>query len=109
MALAGTEVTGNITANGQAVTANCNPHDIAMIQLLGTFVGTLQFEASVDGTNWVSIGTATPAAPATSTVVSATAVGHWRTDCSPYVMVRVRCSAYTSGTVNVRIQFGDNN
>ena len=109
MAVVGTEVTGNLTAAAQAVTASCNPWDIAFIQLTGTFVATVQFEATQDGTNWYSLGCATPAAPDTRTVVSATAVGAWRTEVPHFTQLRVRCSAYTSGTVAVRIAFGDNN
>lgn len=79
------------------------------VQVAGTFVATISFEATIDGTNWVAIGVA-PLSDlrAGALVTSATAVGAWQTpvQVSGLRGFRARCSAYTSGTANVRIIAG---
>lgn len=63
---------------------------------------TLQFEASADGTNFTSIN----AFPLNSTtaVTSTTSTGTWQINVAGMSSVRVRCSAYVSGTVTLTIQ-----
>lgn len=68
------------------------------IQITGTFVGTVQFEQTIDGTTWVSLSM-TPYNSST-TVTSATAPGLW-TGAVTNNKIRVRCSAYTSGSIVV--------
>ena len=65
------------------------------------FTGTLSFEASADGINYVAI----PGAPASTGVgtLTATAAGTWRFNVSAFRFIRVRCSAYTDGTLTVFI------
>ncbi|MDE2098396.1 MAG: hypothetical protein KGL39_14175 [Patescibacteria group bacterium] len=63
----------------------------ATITLSGTFSATLQFEVSADGGNtWSSVG-------------SASSVGATTVSVASNQFLRVRCSAYTSGTVSVTI------
>lgn len=57
------------------------------IQIVGTFVGTVQFQGSIDGTNWVSEGAAQTAASTALLEVSET-----------YQFMRANMTAYTSGT-----------
>jgi hypothetical protein len=61
-------------------------------QITGTFVGTVDFEASVDGTIFVPL----PATPSDDDpdVTSATTAGVWRANCAAI-------SAWTSGTITV--------
>ena len=69
----------------------------------GTFVGTLVFEVTQDDVNWTSL-TVMAGAPLTtpSLVTSITGVGNWFTpDLTGFTQFRIRCSAYTSGTINV--------
>lgn len=68
------------------------------IQIQGTFVGTLQFEQTIDNVNWVS-WSVTPFDSATA-VTSATGVGLWTGSVTNF-KVRVRFSAYTSGSAVV--------
>lgn len=72
----------------------------ASIQVTGTFVGTLQFEQSVDGTNFTTWSVT--ANGATTTVTSATATGYW-TGSITTRYIRVRFSAYTSGSAVVNL------
>jgi len=69
-------------------------------QITGTFSGTVTFEGTVDGTNWV----ATAVIPVGSTrtlTTTATAAGIWVQSTVGLTAVRARCSAYTSGTIVV--------
>lgn len=70
------------------------------VAITGTFVGTLQFEASFDGgTTWAPISGATVGTTATFTAPTQfVAVEPERG-----VLWRVNCTAYTSGTANVRL------
>lgn len=74
------------------------------IQITGTFVGTVQFEQTVGiqqtgvTPTWVSL-TMTPSNSAV-TATSATTTGLW-TAAVTADRIRIRCSAYTSGTVVV--------
>jgi len=72
------------------------------VQVTGTFVGTLSFEGSIDGVNYVPLGLLPIAS--TSAVTSTTATGLWSGGVGGMAVVRVRMSAYTSGTATVSIQ-----
>ena len=73
------------------------------VQILGTFVGTLNFEASPDnGTTWYAlqgnqVGTSTIATIATS-------VGAWRFNIAGFTTFRVRLSPVTSGSASITIR-----
>jgi hypothetical protein len=71
------------------------------VQVFGTFSGTLQFEVSIDGTNYVAI----PATNVTSGVAGTTATGSgiYRFDVVGILMVRVRATAWSSGSAVVTV------
>lgn len=106
------QVSGNLTAastdcgasNSCIITQVSPSAGGATFRLSGTFVGTVQFEASADPANvlpanatWVAIS-ATPSNSAV-TVTSATAGGVWQVNVAGYQRLRMRVSAYTSGTI----------
>ncbi len=72
------------TGNGTAARPKTSQGSIIVY---GTFVGTVTFEGSMDGTNYAIIGTAV-------TIPGVTAI---TTPCS---YIRARVSAYTSGAIN---------
>lgn len=74
------------------------------LQLLGTWVGTVSFEALIDAeaNTWVAFNMV-PSNSATA-ASSATANGAWSANCGGYEAVRARVSAYTSGTVRAVMQ-----
>ena len=74
------------------------------LQLTGTWVGTVSFEAIVDGDadTWVAFNMV-PSASATA-ASSATANGAWSANCAGYEAVRARFSTVTSGTVRALMQ-----
>lgn len=93
---------GNLTSTTSVTLSDLQGASTVAFDLRGTFVATLQFEASIDGTNFFAIQSL-PTTPG-ALVTSATAVGSWQADVAGYAQVRVRCSAFTSGTVNVTIR-----
>jgi hypothetical protein len=98
--------TGTISSSGTdcSTATNCVILDLAKntggvsINVSGSsFSGTLQFEATVDGSTWVALG-AIPAATGTA-VTSTTATGVWSVNVSGLNRVRVRASALTANAV----------
>ena len=73
----------------------------------GTFSATLQFEASArrdDGGNFVAWAALNCFPPnSTTSATSATATGTWQCNVAGMIAVRIRASAYTSGTAVVSI------
>ena len=63
-----------------------------VFQVTGTFVGTVAFEGSLDGTNYVSLATAT-------------APGKYGNQ-EPWYWVRANVTAYTSGSITVVVGEG---
>lgn len=95
--------TGTITALAQTVSLALPAGTSSTeIQLTGTFVGTVAFESSVDGgTTWNarvyrSSGILNNLQTSTSTSPS-----EWRGNSAGMSHIRVRCTAYTSGTLTV--------
>src|SRR5689334_8143761 len=94
--------TANITGNGDIINISLQENTIAgALTIAGTFTGTLQFEQSNDGSNWVG-ATGTPQ-PSGSGATDATAPGVWSFDLSAMRNFRIRASAFASGTAVVTI------
>lgn len=90
---------GTITALNGAVTLNIPTSSSVGFQITGTWVATLIFEATVDGTNWFTIqGTTLPGGATTTTT---TANNAFLTGVGGYQGFRVRASLFTSGTATV--------
>lgn len=95
--------TGNITANGQTVAVSGVGAGNVGVYISGTWVATLQFEGTIDGTNWFVMD-AFPIGSSTASVQSTTANGQWRLVSGGSAQIRVRCSAFTSGTATVTLE-----
>lgn len=90
---------GTITALNGALTVNIPTSASLVFHLTGTWVATVIFEASVDGTNYFTV-------PATqvsggSQVTTATVNGAYLVGVGGYAFARARASAFTSGTITV--------
>jgi hypothetical protein len=106
--------TGSITASGTtcATTNACivlplynTPNfstTSASAVISGTYTGTLQFESSVDGINFVAISGSALGAGTSGT--STTSTGTWQFNTAALVLLRVRASALASGTAVVTLQ-----
>lgn len=90
---------GTITALNVAVTIPCPATSTAMLVVSGTWVATLSFEASVDGTTYFSVQA--QSVPGNAGVTSTVANGQFGLSVGGYQSIRVRASAYTSGTATV--------
>lgn len=106
-------VTGTITATSQTVAASIDGLSDAVIYMYGTYAGTnLTFEQSFDSTNgtdgtWFSVLAANQASASTFSTTTGTMTSN---SSSSYAVsapgasfIRVRSTAYTSGTLNVAI------
>jgi hypothetical protein len=100
--------TGALTAVGSVTVTNLNDACSALVVLQGTFSATMLFEGTVDGTNWFVIqGTRADSNSAITTAGLALAFTAqtfaYKLDLNGVTQMRVRCSAFTSGTINVSI------
>lgn len=94
---------GSITANGQSVTLSGVGMSNVGVFITGTWVGTLQFEGTINATDWFSLA-AYPIGSNAAGVTSTTANGQWRLLSSGVAQVRVRSSAWTSGTATITLE-----
>ena len=94
---------GTIAANDTSVTLAYREffNGGVGIQVTGTFSGTITFEMSIDGTNFVAAlaTNVTSGAEATTT----TATGVFKFDAVGALVVRARSTAWTSGTATVHL------
>jgi hypothetical protein len=91
--------TCNGTTGAGCVAADVSGDGHVTVQLLGTWVGTVTFDCSMDGINFQTINM-TPTNSATA-VTTASANGIWQGQLWGVKVFRVRFSAYTSGTATV--------
>jgi len=85
------------TANGTVL--NVDGFGPMAFQVTGTFVGTVTFEASLDGSNYVSI--VVYDLPTNTAATTATAPNIFYSNVHALHHVRARVSAYTSGNITV--------
>jgi hypothetical protein len=102
-------VTGTITGNAQSVTiTSMDGYNGFNIIIYGTFSLSMSIQQSPDGgTTWmpvVATRTDAVAAPAAVTGAAQTAAASWACSVPAATQVRVLSTAYTSGTMNVRIE-----
>ena len=85
------------TGNGTAI--DVTELSTLTMQVSGTFVGTVTFEATVDDTNWIAVQVKNRNSGKLST--TATGVGLYSLSVSGLQKVRARVSAWTSGNITV--------
>jgi len=93
-------VTGNLgSVNAEVIIASDGCASV-MVDLRGTFSGTFEVAGTVDGTNWTAIPVrgVNIAAIGYVAAITGTAAGVWIGGCLGYRQVRIRCTAYTSGS-----------
>lgn len=104
------QTSGSITATNQSVVLSCAGLATVAAQVTGTWSGTLEFDASLDGSTWVPIWTydATGAvgAGAHSSGTTTTVNGLFTIPCAGAKQVRVTSSTFTwtSGTAAVSMR-----
>jgi len=105
--LLGGSITANSTSStapaaGSTVVMDANGIGPASIQVEGTFVGTLQVEGRLAGTTtgWSAVSLTTLAGVPATTI---TLPGIWTFNAAPFSQIRVRSTAWTSGTAVVTL------
>lgn len=108
--------TGNITTQNlvpagvataaSAVEVTVDESASVAIQITGTYTGALSLQATVDGTNWVTLG-GTPLVNINTGVSSATivsaAVGIFQADVAGFLKVRITALAAVTGTATATL------
>lgn len=85
-------ITGSFTGTG---TSSLLKVKSGILQIYGTFVGTVQIEVDpLETGNWA------PALDSSGAVLGLTVPGAMKIDNGKAVPMRLKCSAYTSGTIN---------
>jgi hypothetical protein len=100
--------TGSITATAQNVTVSTGQQGAVGIQITGTWSGTIVFQATVDGTNYVAIKCINANTGVTLANTGTTANGMWQCAAGGLANVRALSSGtWTSGTATVTLLRGD--
>lgn len=98
----GVSASGSLAALNAVVELTLNGATGFAIDLRGTFVATVTFQGTIDGTNWFTIFVL-PAASAVNiaAVSSATGTGQWWGQAGGLLAVRATATAFTSGSATV--------
>lgn len=98
----GVTATGSLGALNATQPLSLNGATGFAVDLRGTFVATVTFQGTVDGTNWFTLNVLPAGAAVNQAVVStATAPGVWVGNANGCQQVRAIATAYTSGSVTV--------
>jgi hypothetical protein len=103
--------TGTITTTQNVAVSTLGEANVG-ITITGTWAGTLSFQGSIDGTNYVpvlaySTLTAAPVTSTTAAVSGTSGDGQWTIPCTGYADIRVIGATVTSGTATVWLDAGD--
>lgn len=99
-----TNLSQNITANAQTVAVSTVNMGCVMAQITGSWTGTLQFEATVDGSNYASwVGFSNLGFNWQSSITSVAQADIYLFPVAGIQNFRVRASAWTSGTATISL------
>ena len=92
---------GTLAAAAQTVALSLNGQSAGTASITGTWVGTITFEGTIDGTNYFSINavSASTSAPQTTTIAN----GLYRITPGGLTQIRVNMSSFTSGTASIKL------
>jgi len=96
-----TYVRGRIGLLDERIEIDTKGFSTGIVQISGTFAGTISFEATTDGGNFVSIAGMIAGGGAMAT--STTGVGLFRFNTAGLVRLRARFTAFTSGTALITL------
>ena len=87
-----------VTANGNGTTLNVNEYATAVLEIRGTFSATINFECSIDDTNWYPV-----LATKNDGIISSSCstAGLYEIKVAAWKSIRARVSGYVSGNVTV--------
>lgn len=94
---------GSITANGQTVTHSPLAAQGGLtLQITGTWVGQIDFQVTIDDTNW----SARSLHDGNNAVNATTGNGNFRVSTGPILRFRVISTSWSSGTASINIRSG---
>lgn len=101
-----TAVTGSASANNtDLISTACDQFRSVCFSITGTWVGTIAFQVSLDGTNWTSCACLNSASISGGFTISTTSNAIFFASLAGYQFFRLRFTAYTSGTASVISEF----
>jgi len=99
--------TGTLTSGSSTVDANASDFDNLMVQLTGTWVGNIEIQGSLDGTNYRALHVEDATDNGGYGYLQITTNGIWRPSRFNGILglqkVRVKFTTYTSGTTTVTV------
>lgn len=97
--------TGTLGALNSEVVIPADGASSVSVDIRGTFSMTLEVAGTVDGTNWtlIPVRPVNQASVAYVAAITGTTAGTWVGKCAPFRSIRVRCTAYTSGSATTAI------
>lgn len=95
---------GLIAAVNGEVIVDLNGTCVVLVDIRGTFVGTVNFEATVDGVNYVALSGINVVTQQATATVASTNLGPHAIGVTGFRRFRVRCSAFTSGSIAVAMR-----
>jgi hypothetical protein len=102
------ETTGTITTSSTSIVATLGEASMVSVSISGTYAGVnATWEVSNDNSVWVAtqaLRTDTGAAATTTGVITSNATVAYHVACQGMRYMRIRSTAYTSGTANVKIR-----
>jgi hypothetical protein len=93
----------NLASVAAGTESFCDGCSSVMLDIRGTFVGTVTLEGTVDGSNWTPILLYPVNQASIVPVLGPTAIGLWTGDVSKFSRVRPRMTVWTSGTANCTV------
>lgn len=97
---------GAISAVNQSVSFTVNRFDSSWsVQVTGTFVGTMQTELSINGSDFIPVAFRRSQSGTVGSKI--TIPGIYRGNCGASAVFQVRATAWTSGTANISIKGGE--
>jgi hypothetical protein len=88
-----------IAIDGNNKRLNIEGMTVAAINITGTFVATVVFEYTINGSDWYSLSAKVIGDNIFES--GATAAGKWIADVAGFSSIRVRCTAFTSGEIEI--------
>lgn len=101
----GVTATGSLGSLSATQALSLNGASGWAVDVRGTFVGTITFQGTIDGTNWFSISVVPAGGGVNVAAVTTTAaVGAWVGSANGMQQVRANMTAYTSGSATITLR-----
>ena len=98
-------ISGTITAAGQTVDLTSPNRATSIVEVVGTWVGTLVVEGSNDGVTFYTVTSLNRATNSLTTAI--TASGAYDANTNGFQSLQIRASAWTSGTASISVYGSD--